>query len=538
MRLYFLLLAALVSFPAHGEEIMATSRITTVTLYPQGAMLSREISFEAAAGAHQLLLTDLPSETYVEAIRLQGGEALSTGAIWLRGDRLFPRPEVLSVEQTAAKEVLKAAQSDLDLAADAVQQVQARVEAADAEVAFLSGSRLEGASLTPQSLREMSAAVAEGVVAARGRAIAAGAEMRPLSEALEAATRARDQAQAGYESLPTRDENYTALSIAVQVAAPGPHLLLMTQYIESASWSPVYDLTLRRSADPSLILARGAIVSQYTGEDWKGVALTLSTARPSYQTEPSMLYPDYREIYDPEAEMAMMSKSEAEPAMADGMVMEVVASAAPMAEMQGDVLVYRVQEPASIASGVDSLRLSLDEITFAAKVQARAIPRNELVAYMTAEFINTSDEVLLPGPVMLYRDSNLIGLGELPLLAAGAEWTQGFGAIEGLVLERQMPEVSEGDRGLLSSETEQTQSAVLIVKNLTDEAWAVRLMDQVPYSEQEDLEVTFGATPEPSEVDVDGQRGILAWEFDLAAGAEQSVQIEHALRWPSGMALR
>ena len=538
MRFYFLLLAALVSFPAHGEEIMATSRITAVTLYPQGAMLSREISFEAAAGAHQLLLTDLPSETYVEAIRLQGGEGLTTGAIWLRGDRLFPRPEVLSVEQAAAKEVLKAARRDLDLAADAVQQVQARVEAADAEVAFLSGSRLEGASLTPQSLREMSAAVAEGVVAARGRAIAAGAEMRPLSEAFDEAARLHDQAQASYDALPTRDQNYTAVSIAVQVAAPGAHLLLMTQYIESASWSPVYDLTLRRSADPSLILARGAIVSQYTGEDWKGVALTLSTARPSYQTEPSMLYPDYREIYDPEAEMAMMSKSEAEPAMADGMAMEMVASAAPMAEMQGDVLVYRVQEPANIASGVDSLRLSLDEISFAAKVQARAVPRNELVAYLTAEFINTSGEVLLPGPVMLYRDSNLIGLGELPLLAAGAEWTQGFGAIEGLVLERQMPQVSEGDRGLLSSETEQMQSAVLGVKNLTEEAWAVRLLDQVPYSEQEDLEVTFSATPEPTEVDVDGQRGVLAWEFDLAAGAEKSVQIEHALRWPSGMALR
>ena len=38
--------------------------------------------------------------------------------------------------------------------------------------------------------------------------------------------------------------------------------------------------------------------------------------------------------------------------------------------------------------------------------------------------------------------------------------------------------------------------------------------------------------------DVEGQRGILAWEFDLGPGAEQKIEVEHALRWPSGMALR
>jgi hypothetical protein len=138
----------------------------------------------------------------------------------------------------------------------------------------------------------------------------------------------------------------------------------------------------------------------------------------------------------------------------------------------------------------------------------------------------------------LYRDSNLIGVGQLPLLAAGDDWTQGFGAIDGLVLERVMPNVTEGDRGLLSSETEQVERATLKVRNLTQEVWAVRLMDQVPYSEQEDLEVTFDAVPAPTETDVEGQRGILAWEFDLAPGAEQVVEVEHALRWPSGMTLR
>lgn len=539
MRIFTLLLASAVSFPAFGDEILATNKITGVTLYPQGAMIYREVAFDAAPGAHQLLLTDMPAETYAETIRVAGDAQVKPGAVWLREDRLFPRPDVLTPEQETAKAAVEAAQRAVDGAADAVASVQARIEAADAEVAFLAGNRPEGAGLTPEGLTALSGAVAQGIVAARGRAIAAGAEARPLQLALAKAETARDLAQQAFDALPAGQTDYAALSIAVDVAGAGPHVVTMSQYVDAAGWAPVYDATLERAAPARLTLARGAMVSQYTGEDWVGVTLTLSTARPSQQTDAGVLYPDYREIYDPQAEAESRAKAGAEAAMGDALI---VTEAAPvtvgMPELQGDVLVYAYPGVADVASGVENLRLNLDEVTFAPKVQARAVPRLDSVAYMTAEFENTSAEILLPGQMFLYRDSNLVGVGQLPLLAAGDDWTLGFGAIDGLVLERRMPEMSEGDRGLLSSETEQVQRATLSVKNLTGEAWAVRMLDQVPYSEQDDLEVTFTASPPPTETDVDGQRGILAWEFDLGPGAEQKIDIEHALRWPSGMALR
>jgi Domain of unknown function (DUF4139) len=79
---------------------------------------------------------------------------------------------------------------------------------------------------------------------------------------------------------------------------------------------------------------------------------------------------------------------------------------------------------------------------------------------------------------------------------------------------------------------------VLKVENLTDETWPVRLLDQVPYSEQEDLEITYSATPAPTETDVDGQRGILAWEFDLPAGATKEITLDHVISWPEGKVLQ
>jgi uncharacterized protein (TIGR02231 family) len=542
MRVFTLLLVPFitaVSFPAFADEILASNRIASVTIYSQGAMLSREVTFEASAGAHQLLLTDLPGDTYAEALRLAGKDGVKAGAIWLRDDRLFPRAEALTPEQLAAKAQLKTAQAEVDQAADAIATVRAQIEAADAEVGFWSGSRPDWAGATAENLKSLSVVVAEGVAAARGKAIKAEAEARPLQDVLDGKVKARDRAQTAYDALPTRDGDYAALSIAVEVLVAGEHRLILTQFIDNAGWSPVYDLTLRREGGPNLILGRGALISQFTGEDWTGVDLTLSTSHPGSQAEASVLYPDYREIFDPEEEATQLPKLRSGAGVADTMA---IAQAEPMvmaaAEIQGDVLVYHYPTKANIASGVENLRLSLDELSFVPKVQARAVPRADLVAYVTAKFVNTSGEVLLPGSVFLYRDTNLVGGATLPRLAAGDEWTQGFGAIDGLVLERRMPERSVGDRGLFSSETEQSERAMLTVRNLTDEIWPLRLLDQVPYSEQEELEATFKADPMPTETDVDGQRGILAWDFDLAPGAEQSVALEYALRWPSGMSLR
>ena len=67
---------------------------------------------------------------------------------------------------------------------------------------------------------------------------------------------------------------------------------------------------------------------------------------------------------------------------------------------------------------------------------------------------------------------------------------------------------------------------------------AAGVLDLVPYSEQEDLEIEVTADPAPSETDVDGQRGILAWEFELAAGGKQTITLEQTLSWPEGMVLR
>ena len=76
------------------------------------------------------------------------------------------------------------------------------------------------------------------------------------------------------------------------------------------------------------------------------------------------------------------------------------------------------------------------------------------------------------------------------------------------------------------------------VENLTGQDWRVLLRDAVPYSEQDDLEVAFDASPAVTRRNPDGQRGILEWDLDVPAGATQDVSLAYTLTWPSGFVLR
>lgn len=543
MRALIAALLATTALPAFADTIAATSRITAVTVYPDGAKLTREVHFTApTAGAHELLVTDLPMNSDPGLIRLEPSDGLQFGAFNLRADRLPPREDPLTPEQEAAKTAVEAAEAVADTATLALEAVTARVDAAEAQVRFLSsftGALPDGA--TPDTIKSMATMIGTETLAARQAALAAKAELPPARKALTEAQDVLAKAQAAYDALPSADMDYTALSIAVTAAAAGEATLTVTQYVGNASWRPVYDLNLTREGGDALTLNRSVLVTQYTGEDWAGVTLTLSSSRPSEQAAPSQLWPELRSIGPEETEMDLARKSDVAGAVLYEEAPVAAAAPAPITAgmaTEGDTVVYNYPEPVTVATGAEDLRLALDSLSFSPVVEAVAVPRLDKTAFVMASFTNASDEPLLPGQAMLFREGVLVGSTWLDVIAPGVETDVGFGALETLRVKREMPKRAEGETGVFTSANQQSESAVITVENTGDEAWPVRILDQVPYSEQEDLEIEVSASPEPSETDVDGQRGILAWEFDLAAGAKETITLEQVLTWPEGMILR
>ncbi|MGC9419643.1 MAG: DUF4139 domain-containing protein, partial [Rhodovulum sp.] len=166
-------------------------------------------------------------------------------------------------------------------------------------------------------------------------------------------------------------------------------------------------------------------------------------------------------------------------------------------------------------------------------------PLWDATAYVVAEFTNDTGEVILPtGEALFYLDGRYVGQQGIAAIPAGGEAELAFGPVDGLRLTRTVLDRNEGDRGVIRKSNERVEEVRIEVENLTGETWPMRVVDRVPYSEQEDLEITWQADPQPAETDLDGKRGVLEWRFLLGAGESRDIALSHRMTWPEGKVLR
>jgi uncharacterized protein (TIGR02231 family) len=335
------------------------------------------------------------------------------------------------------------------------------------------------------------------------------------------------------------------VTLTVTKTADGPASLDLLTNVDEAGWAPVYDLRLTRGATPRLDADRAILVGQFTGEDWLDVELVFSTAAINTQSEPSQIWPQLRrivseadrdsEVYSSEARSGGIAPSNVEPEV---VVQESPSMSQAGLELLGSTVTYRYPDRVDLRSDADTLRLSLDRLALTPTLRAVGAPYFDDTAYLVATLVNDSGQPLLPGAANLWLDGAQVGQGGLDLLAVGATTDIGFGPLDGLILKRIVPDRTSGDRGVLSRSNEASETAILTFENLTDEAWPVRLIDSVPYSEQDDLQIRITATPAATEENLDGLRGIQAWDFDLDPGETRRIEIRSVLSWPSGYVLQ
>ncbi|SEK71901.1 conserved hypothetical protein [Roseovarius azorensis] len=534
------LMLALAPVPLWAGDIPLTSRVSAVTLYPQGATVTREAPFAAPAGQHDLILADLPRDTPLASVRVTADGA-RLGGVTTRSDYVPPRDAADSPALVAARAEVERLEDALREARAGIEDIALEAEAARARIAFLDriGQAEGAAALGTDRLRELAEMIGAETLAAWQAEAEATRRAEAAERALKDQKEALDKARQALNALVPEQEARAMLAVTVSTEAAATGTLSVTYTIADAGWQPLYDLHLARDTG-ALRIERGAFVQQATGENWQDVALTLSTLRPSEQTEPGRIWPWIPRIEDPDTIRPLARKE------ADGGLMSM---AAPMAEaaapevasasFDGLSVTYSYPVPVSVATGADRVRLMLGPLETSADLVAQAVPMLDQTAYLVARFTNDTGELLLPTPeARFYMDGRYVGQRWVDMMAAGAEADLSFGPIEGLRLSRLVTDRNEGDRGLITRSNEVTESVEVEVENLTDQAWPLRVLDRVPVSEQEDLKITWQASPVPTVQDVEGQRGILAWEFDLPSGDTRTIGLQTRMAWPEDKVLR
>lgn len=534
-------LVFLLPVPALADSFSLQSKITAVTVYPTAAKITRHASFSIPAGQHDLILPDLPAAIDFEYVRVQV-EGARMGALTMREDYVPPRDDTTSPEVQAAKDRIEEIELQIEAVKDKAAQARLVADAAQAQIGFLGqiGNSDDMAAVGLDTLRDLSRMIAQEALAAQQSAHAARIDARRIERMLQDLQGDLGDAEQVLIALVPEDEERAYLSVSVNADGVTEGKLTVTYFSEDAMWEPAYDIYLTRGSAASVIMERGAIVRQNTGETWHGVKLTMSTVQPLSQIEPSILFTKRHVVEEPEPPRPELFERDAGSLAEPVIAAPVIVGYRALTRTNGYAVVYEYPVPVSIATAADAVHLELDRLTIGAEISAMAIPFRDKTAYLVAKTVNDSGEILLPSrSVSLFVDDVFVGLSRnFPGIAAGDEADLPFGSINGLRLERIVVNQNEGDRGIISRSNEQTRTIQIEITNLTNDTWPVRLLDRIPFSQQEELQITWSADPNVTDENVDNRRGILGWNFTLNPGESQMIQLDQTLSWPDGMILR
>lgn len=549
MRFSFSLMTVLASTAASfawADDIPVSSRVSDVTVFPEFAEITRRAEFDLPAGQHRLVLRNIPQTADLKPVQIDLTGAKQT-AVLFRENGIPPR-DASDPEVAVAEATIKEIEARIQAVHDEAGLARREAEAAQTAIGFLEqlGSNEGLATAGAEALRDITRMIAAEATAAGQQALAARIRARAIEGQLEDLHKELEAAEQALEAIAREDEDRLYMVIEVEAAEAGAATLELNYLSAGVMSEPSYEWHLTTGDDPEVTLKRGFSLRQETGENWENVALTISTLQPSEEGEPSYLSPQIRSLHDPAPEpklrrqaVADYMAAEAPEPMIEPMIMEEAAGGGWAADTSGPGVTYQFGYPVSLASGADIANLDMDALTTKAEVMAVAVPMLDETAYRVAKIENSFGEDLLYSlEVPMFVDGKLVTLAYFDGAAAGQEFDLGFGAIRGLQLTRHVLQKSEGERGVISRSNQQEEAVEITVQNLTEESWPLRLLDRVPYSEQEDLEITWTAEPGVSEENVDRQRGILAWEFDLAPGAKQQIRLDTTLSWPEGKILR
>lgn len=528
--------------PALAADIEAVSRIDGVVVYPDGAIVTRSVEIDLPQGNNMLVFRGVPLSVDPASLRLEGKAtgALSLGAV---ESRLRPVDPAKAVSETEAQ--LRPLREERD-------RLIATIDAHDGRKAMIQRFAQSGPE-RGEKAGGLDVAQWSGAWEAVGVALAKVNEdlrvARERQRDLETRIKAIELSETARRSKVAPEREFV---VALDAAQAVKGQLTLSYRVAGASWQPAYDARLTTGEGGKaggLTLARRALVSQRTGEDWSGVDVTLSTVRAAQGTAAPEVQPQRVSFFEVPVVMsaprpaAMAADKMMRAQVAESSAKAEAPAAAPQVrlaateatlESGGFQASYRIPGKLTVPSDGSQKSFLIQSREIQPELVVRSAPALDPTAYLEAAFVNSEEAPLLAGTVNLMRDGAYIGRGRIAFTAPGDKVSLGFGADDRVKVSRVPLRRRETEPGILGSTKSDTREFKITVRNLHDFAIKTVIVDQIPFSEAANLVVEPLATNTPAtDKTVQDKRGVMGWSYDLKPKEDREIRLGYRMRWPS-----
>ena len=501
-----------------GAVKIAPSHITAVTVYPNSALVTREVDVPEGQGTVELIVNPLPPATLSNSLYTEG-----TDGIRVLTTRFRTRP---ILEDT--REEVRTLQNDLKQLALAREKLEADSKAYQENDKTL--TKMESfMSVTIIQATEKGALNTESAIALskyiREARLELARELIGLKQQVQAN---QDKAEVSQRRLTNLSSGTARIEqdavIVVEKNKAGTGKVRLNYLVTAASWLPQYKLRAGAATKDPVQVEYLAAVAQQTGEDWSNVNLVLSTASPMLNAAPPELqtldvsviakmnapggirYLDAL-VLDEQirniSEKAQKDFNAKKQASGIGLVNtaaaldqsfelsnpdEAMKRGCPLGAHEGPTVTYHLATKLSVPSRPDEQMLEVARLELTPDYYYKAVPILTAHVYRLADLINKSDYVLLPGDATMYVGSDFVGQMSLPLVAIGEQFTASFGVDPQLQVQRQMIAKSRTTTGANQALRYEFR---ILVSSYKTEPIKLQLWDRLPHAVGEVITVSL-----------------------------------------------
>jgi len=518
--------------------------IVAVTVYPDRARVTRRGAVTLQTGAHELCIPGLTQLLDPQSVRAggQGAARVRLLGVDVRETYYVETPSERAAELEAQIQSLQ----DADLALEDEDKLLKN------QLEFLKNMTANAGKSLANGIGRGRAKVADGsemlnFVSAQygqfaGRRREIGIERRKLAQEIDVL-----QQELGHIQGARPRQRYEAL-IGIEALSEGDFEFELEYTTRGgASWQPLYDLRLLTGADePQVELTYLGEVRQSTGEDWRDVDLTLSTARPSVSATIPDLSPWYVDVFRPQPPPApkMLARRAAMPptmsagALAPDMAMPVeLERAAPVAaeaaqasvDTSGAAVAFHIPRRVDIPADNTPHKTTVLLIHLAPRLDFVAVPKLSDEVYRRATIKNDTEVTLLPGEVTLFHGGEFVGRATLSKIAPQQEFETTLGIDDRIKVEREMV-LNEVGKQFIGDRRVHRYAYEIEVQNWQPHPATVVVQDQLPVSANEEIKIKDeGAAPEPTQR---SEQQELEWTLALEPGQKQKIRFEFTVAAP------
>lgn len=518
-----LVLSSLVALGQPDKPV--DSKISDVTVFLNKAQVTRQAKTRLEAGRTNVIVTGLTSQLDPGSIQVKGkGNFVILG---ISHQQNFLNEFNMPKELKSLKDSLSTLQKQVLL-----EQSQKEILNKEEQM-LLSNQKIGGTNqnLTVAELKAMADFYRSRLGDIVSTRMKQDEKIKKLNEHI---VRVNAQINSKNE-LYNRNTSEIVVSVSTEVA--GSAELEINYVVANAGWYPIYDLRAANTKNP-VQLSYKANVFQATGEEWKNVKLKLSTANPNQSGLKPELVSWFLDFYQP------MSYSLS--AKAAGMA----SRSAPMMEKKEDLGDVEI-EAQSVADYVNTVQTTLStefDISLPYTVSSASKPtlvdihlyemKSEYIysvapkldadAFLIAKATGWEDFNLLPGEANIFFEGTFVGKSYIDPNNIKDTLAVSLGRDKRIVVKREkMKDLTS--RSFMGSTKKESYAWEISVRNTKSEPIRITIEDQVPVSQNTQIEVSVLET---GGAKFNKATGKLEWILEVKPNEAKKVSYKYEVKYP------